>query len=47
MVLIGLCLAGFGLIFFGIDQLQLAMSGIAGKVDLSILQQKILLRDFY
>ena len=40
VVLIGLCLAGFGLIFFGIDQLQLAMSGIAGKVDLSIFTTK-------
>ena len=40
VALIGLCLAGFGLIFFGIDQLQLAMSGIAGKVDLSIFTTK-------
>lgn len=36
IALTGLCLAGFGLIFFGVDQLQLAMSGIAGQVDLSV-----------
>lgn len=36
IALIGLCLAGFGLIFFGIDQLQIAMSGMAQRIDLSV-----------
>jgi phosphate:Na+ symporter len=34
--LFGLCIAGFGLIFFGIDQLQVAMAGVSQHVDLSI-----------
>ncbi|ALH94787.1 Na/Pi cotransporter family protein [Acinetobacter equi] len=34
--LLGLCLAGFGLIFFGIDQLQIAMASVAHHVDLSV-----------
>lgn len=34
--LFGLSIAGFGLIFFGIDLLQVAMSGFAEHVDLSI-----------
>lgn len=34
--LTGLALAGFGLIFFGIDLLQVAMSGVAEHLDLSI-----------
>jgi phosphate:Na+ symporter len=36
LALFGFALAGFGLIFFGIEQLQLAMSGLAQQVDLSI-----------
>lgn len=36
LALFGLCMAGFGLIFFGIDQLQVAMSGLAERVDFSI-----------
>lgn len=36
LALFGFVLAGFGLIFFGIDQLQIAMSGFAEQVDLSI-----------
>ncbi|MDH5858332.1 Na/Pi cotransporter family protein [Lampropedia aestuarii] len=35
MALAGLALAGFGLIFVGIDFLQQAMSGLAAKVDLT------------
>lgn len=34
--LFGLTIAGFGLIFFGIDLLQVAMSGFAERVDLSV-----------
>jgi phosphate:Na+ symporter len=37
LALFGLVLAGFGLIFLGIDQLQIAMSVFAEYVDLSIL----------
>lgn len=33
--LVGLTLAGFGLLFYGIDLLQVAMSGFAAQVDLS------------
>jgi hypothetical protein len=36
LALFGFVLAGFGLIFFGIEQLQFAMSGLAQQVDLSI-----------
>lgn len=36
IALLGLCIAGFGLIFFGIDQLQTAMAGFAARVDLSV-----------
>lgn len=35
VALTGLALAGFGLIFFGIDVLQIAMAGFAERVDLS------------
>ena len=38
--LTGLALAGFGLIFFGIDLLQVAMSGIAEHLDLSVFSTK-------
>lgn len=37
LALLGLCIAGFGMIFFGIDQLQVAMAGFAERVDLSVL----------
>lgn len=36
LALTGLAIAGFGLIFFGIDLLQVAMSGVADRFDLSI-----------
>lgn len=36
IALMGFAIAGFGLMFFGIDLLQIAMSDIATKVDLSI-----------
>lgn len=36
LALFGFVLAGFGLIFFGIEKLQLAISGLAQQVDLSI-----------
>lgn len=36
VALFGLCIAGFGLIFIGIDQLQWAMAGFSEQVDLSI-----------
>lgn len=36
IALFGLCIAGFGLIFFGVDQLQVAMSGMAQRLDLSV-----------
>ena len=32
----GLVIAGFGLIFFGIELLQVAMSSLANRIDLSI-----------
>lgn len=35
LALIGMTIAGFGLLFFGIDVLQQAMTGIAASVDLS------------
>ncbi len=35
MALLGLCLAGFGLLFIGIDFLQSAMAGFAEQVDLA------------
>ncbi len=40
--LTGLALAGFGLIFFGIDLLQVAMSGVAEYLDLSIFSTESL-----
>lgn len=36
LALLGLAFAGFGLIFFGIDVLQLAMASFAERVDLSV-----------
>lgn len=36
IALTGLAIAGFGLIFFGIDLLQVAMSGVAERLDLSV-----------
>lgn len=36
--LFGLVLAGFGLIFYGIELLQIAMSGLSDQIDLSILK---------
>lgn len=40
VALFGLVLAGFGLIFYGIELLQIAMSGLADKIDLSIFSTK-------
>lgn len=36
LALTGLVIAGFGLIFFGIELLQVAMSSLANRIDLSI-----------
>lgn len=47
MALFGLCLAGFGLIFFGIDQLQVAMAGFAERVDLSVLSTSSMLSKLF
>lgn len=40
VALFGLVLAGFGLIFYGIELLQIAMSRLADKIDLSIFSTK-------
>lgn len=40
IALIGLAVAGFGLIFYGIDLLQIAMSGVAERIDLSVFETK-------
>ena len=39
-------LAGFSLIFLGIDMLQVAMSGFAERVDLSVFSSRSMIAQF-
>lgn len=47
LALLGLAIAGFGLIFLGIDILQIAMSGFASQVNLSFWSDDTLLTRFF
>ncbi|EIM39317.1 Na/Pi-cotransporter II-like protein [Acinetobacter sp. HA] len=47
LALTGLVIAGFGLIFFGIELLQVAMSSLANRIDLSYLAPKTFSQNYY
>lgn len=46
VALFGMTLAGFSLIFLGIDMLQVAMSGFAERVDLSVFSSRSMIAQF-
>ena len=46
VALFGMTLAGFSLIFLGIDMLQVAMSGFAERVDLSVFSNRSMIAQF-